>query len=183
MADELDSFYWKVMVLRCQMGDQAAFEELVANCQARLHGFLRKMIVDRERVNDLAQEVWMDVFRDLPNLVDPGAFLPWFYRIARNRAFRLLRRRDIIIGSLADADVAEECDASTDFTLEDAEAVHAALDQLGPEHREVVWLRFIENMSYQAIATAVGCQVGTVRSRLHNAKRALRRILEGEKLT
>ncbi len=180
MADQIaiDSFYWKVLVLRCQIGDRTAFEELVAHCQPRLHGFLWKMVADREKANELAQEVWMDVFRDLPKLVNPAAFQPWLYRIARNRVFRMLRRRDYTINSLADADVPAADDASITFDSDDAEVVHAALAQLPPQHREVVVLRFIENLSYQDIAGVVGCQVGTVKSRLYKAKRMLRKILE-----
>ena len=67
----------------------------------------------------------------------------------------------------------------TSSTAEDVARVHAALDQLVPEHREVVVLRYIEDMSYEEIAGVAGCPLGTVRSRLHHAKRALRRALEG----
>lgn len=181
MADQLDSFYWKVLVIRCQLGDRAAFEELVAAYQMRLHGLLAKLLGDRSSVDDLAQEVWMDVFRDLPRLSDPAAFAPWFYRIVRNRAFRQLRRRGVTFESLAIENLTGENDSPTDFTAEDAEAVHGALDRLGPEHRAVVLLRFVDDLSYEEIATAMGCQVGTVKSRLHNAKRALREILKKEK--
>ncbi|HZZ29211.1 MAG TPA: sigma-70 family RNA polymerase sigma factor [Pirellulales bacterium] len=180
MADRLDSFYWKVLVVRCQIGDATAFEELVAACQSRLRGFLFKLVAGQEAVDDVAQEVWLDVFRDLPKLVNPDAFLPWFYRIARNRAYRRFRRRAPAVQSLdaQDLNVAEEQNSVEEFTAEDAQAVHAALDQLGPEHREVLLLRFIEDMSYDDIAAVVGCQVGTVKSRLHHAKRGLRAILE-----
>ncbi len=65
-----------------------------------------------------------------------------------------------------------------DFTAEDAARVHAVLDQLAPEHREILLLRFIEEMSYEDIARVTDCQVGTVKSRLHYAKRALRRMME-----
>jgi RNA polymerase sigma-70 factor (ECF subfamily) len=64
------------------------------------------------------------------------------------------------------------------FSAEDAEHVHAALGRLAPEQREVLLLRFIEGMAYEDIARVIGCQLGTVRSRLHYAKRALRRVLE-----
>ena len=97
MADQLDSVYWKLVVIRCQVGDRSAFEELVARYQARLQGFLFKLIGGRETVEDLAQEVWMDVFRDLPKLNDPGAFLPWFYRIVRNlRVSTIATAREIM---------------------------------------------------------------------------------------
>ena len=58
------------------------------------------------------------------------------------------------------------------------ERIHAALDELAPEHREVLVLRYVEDMTYEEIARVVGCEVGTVRSRLHYAKRALRGVLE-----
>ena len=61
---------------------------------------------------------------------------------------------------------------------EDAAIVKAAMDELSPEHREVLLLRFMEEMSYEDIALVAGCQLGTVRSRIHNAKRALREIVE-----
>ena len=180
MADRLNSFYWKVLVVRCQIGDCSAFEELVAACQPRLRGFLFKLVGGLEAVDDLAQEVWVDVFHDLPRLANPDAFLPWFYRIARNRAYRLFRRRGQTVESLdaQEMTVAEEEDPADEFTAEDAKAVHEALDRISPEHREVLLLRFMEDMSYDDIAAVVGCHVGTVKSRLHHAKQTLRAILE-----
>jgi RNA polymerase sigma-70 factor (ECF subfamily) len=65
-----------------------------------------------------------------------------------------------------------------DFSAEDAARVHRALDELEPEHREALVLRFLEEMSYEDMARVTGCPLGTVRSRLHYAKRALRRALE-----
>jgi RNA polymerase sigma-70 factor (ECF subfamily) len=64
------------------------------------------------------------------------------------------------------------------FAAEDVERVHVALDELAPEPREMLVLRYVEDMTYEEIARVVGCQIGTVRSRLHYAKRALRRVLE-----
>ena len=179
MAEPTDRVYQQVLVVRCQLGDPRAVEELVACFQPRLRAFLYKMMAGRRSVDDLAQEVWMDVLRDLPRLADPGAFVPWFYRIARNRVFRLLRRREPApsINDLA-GDVADAAEEPADFTAEDAEAVHAALDRLNAEHREVLLLRFMEDMSYEQIAQAVGRPVGTVRSRIYNAKRELRVMME-----
>jgi RNA polymerase sigma-70 factor (ECF subfamily) len=181
MTDLTDRVYWRVLVVRCQLGDAAAFEELVARCQPRLRGFLFKLLAGKEAVDDLAQDVWADVFRDLHQLNDPAAFLPWFYRIARNRAFRLLRGRAPmnVVGSIENIEIADEREDERDFSAEDARAVHSALNQLPPEQREVLLLRFIEDMSYQDIATVSGCPIGTVRSRIHSAKRELRSILEG----
>lgn len=71
-------------------------------------------------------------------------------------------------------------DDGDDFSAAEASAIHAALKELSTEHREVLALRFLEEMSYSDIADVTGLPVGTVRSRLHFAKKALRIILETE---
>jgi RNA polymerase sigma-70 factor (ECF subfamily) len=177
MNDIADRVYGQVLVVRCQAGDRAAFEELVASYQPRLRYFLRKMLPDAHRADDVLQDVWLDVFRGVGRLAHPGAFPSWLYRIARNRAFRELRGRPPP-RPLDDIDPPEETAGEDDFSAEDAEEVHAALGRLGPEQREVLLLRFMEEMSYDDIARVTGCPVGTVRSRLHHAKRALRGALE-----
>jgi RNA polymerase sigma-70 factor (ECF subfamily) len=178
MADPTLRIYWQVLVVRCQAGDQAAFAELVARCQPRLRAFLFKMLRQAQIVDDLAQDVWMDVFRDLRTLIDPAAFLPWFYRIAHNRAYRVLRKRREPIGSVETDQLVAESETEPEFTPEEAAAVHAAMDKLSNELREVLLLRFMEEMSYEDIARVVECPVGTVRSRIHNAKRELRKQLQ-----
>jgi RNA polymerase sigma-70 factor (ECF subfamily) len=178
MTDPADELYERVLVVRCQAGDPAAFAELVDRYQPRLRYYLSKMLPGTSAAEDAAQDVWYDVVRAVPRLANPGAFRAWLYRIARDRAWRVLRRRPPPHRPIVDVDVAANGTAD-EFTAEDAAAVHAALDRLAPEHREVVVLRFIEDMTYDEIARVAGCPVGTVRSRLHHAKRALRRALEG----
>jgi RNA polymerase sigma-70 factor (ECF subfamily) len=177
MADSAARFYTSVLVVRCQAGDRAAFAELVAAHQQRLFYFLRKMLGDRHTAEDALQDVWLAVFGDLPGLADPGAFVAWLYRIARHRVLRELRKRRRPLGSIEGHDFPVEAAPEEAFSA-DAEEVHAALDELAPEHREVLLLRFIEEMSYQEMASVLGCRLGTVRSRLHYAKGALRRALE-----
>jgi len=101
----------------------------------------------------------------------------WLYRIARDQAFGRLRKRGRAEQPLDEASVIDAADES-DFSPEDAARIHAALDELPPEQREVLVLRFLEEMSYEEIARVVGCQLGTVRSRIHYGKRALRKALE-----
>jgi RNA polymerase sigma-70 factor (ECF subfamily) len=170
-----DRLYERVLVLRCQTGDETAFAELVARYSARLRYYLRKMLGDAHAAEDLLQEVWLDVFRGLARLADVAAFPAWLYRLARDRVYRELRRRRPH-RSLQD-DPAEE-GPEEEFSAEDAEQIHAALDRLSPEQREVLVLRFLEDMSYEDIARVAGCPLGTVRSRLHHAKRALRALIE-----
>jgi len=178
MAEDLDQLYERVLVLRCQARDAAAFEEIVARYAPRLRYYLRRMLGSEQSAEDALQEVWLDAFRGLPRLIEPGAFAAWIYRLARDRAFRELRRRRSFL-SLEEFDVVDEARGEDQFSTEDAARIHHALGALLPEHREVLLLRFIESMTYQQIAGIVGCELGTVRSRLHYAKRALRRIIEG----
>jgi RNA polymerase sigma-70 factor (ECF subfamily) len=172
MTNSADRLYERVVVLRCQAGDDAAFEELVGIYSQRLRYYLRKMLREAGRAEDVLQDVWLQVLRGLPRLADPGAFPAWLYRIARDRAYGELRKVRHTLRPLEEADLIDE--SGGDTCLDDAEHVHAALDELAPEHREVLVLRFLEDMTYEDIAQVTGCPVGTVRSRIHYAKRALR---------
>jgi RNA polymerase sigma-70 factor (ECF subfamily) len=178
MTGPADWLHERLLVIRCQTGDTVAFEELVLLYQPRLRYFLRALLHDAGDVDDSLQEIWLDVYRGIVRLADPAAFAAWLYRIARNRAFRVLRKRREPPHSLDGIDLPAKQDEDTCWSAEDAEYLHAALDSLEPEHREVLLLRFIEEMSYENIACVTGCPVGTVRSRLHYAKRALRYVLE-----
>ncbi|HET6574776.1 MAG TPA: sigma-70 family RNA polymerase sigma factor [Fimbriiglobus sp.] len=177
MTDDLDRLYERVLLLRCQTGDGSAFAELVARYQARLGGYLRRLLGEAA-ATDALQDVWLAVWRGLPGLRDPAAFPAWAFRVARDRAFRELRRQGVPTVP-ADESIPEAA-ADDDFTAEDAAEVRAALARLPVDHRDVLLLRFIEGLSYDEIAAVVGKPVGTVRSRIHYAKEAMRRQLERE---
>jgi RNA polymerase sigma-70 factor (ECF subfamily) len=143
-----------------------------------LRYYLRKMLRDAQGAEDALQDIWLAVFRAVPRLADLGAFRAWLYRIARDRVARQLRVRRPPQQRLDEVDVPDGRADADCFTAEDAQAIHAALDELSAEHREALVLRYVEGMSYEEIAQVAGCQVGTVRSRLHYAKQALRGVLE-----
>jgi RNA polymerase sigma-70 factor (ECF subfamily) len=168
-----------VLVLRCQAGDEEAFEEIISTYSPRLRYFVLKLLGGCEAVEDIVQEVWLDVYRGLARLRRPDSFRAWLYRIARVRAARVLRTSRPRCASLFDERLADTASESEQFTAEDAERIHAALDRLSTEHREVLLLRFIEDLSYDDIAQITGSRVGTVKSRIHHAKRLLRRQVEG----
>jgi RNA polymerase sigma-70 factor (ECF subfamily) len=179
MAEPFDQLYWDLTVVRCQLGDHSAFEELIAHYQPRLDRFLGTLLADRTVLDDVAQEVWIDVFRDVPKLVEPRAFLSWLYRIARHRALQCLRRSRRLPAPLDADEVVDPDESSINLGSDRLEAVEKALNQLHPEHRAVVVMRYLDELSYSEIATVTGCPLGTVKSRLHNAKRMLREILNG----
>ncbi|HMC12564.1 MAG TPA: sigma-70 family RNA polymerase sigma factor [Pirellulaceae bacterium] len=188
MTDQAELIYERLLVVRAQAGDEAAFAELVERFSPRLRYFLRKLLGAscRERppwrsdeAEDALQDVWLDVFRNLPRLADPQALVAWLYRIARDRAFGRLRKARRIEQQFDETLVVDTAAADEgDFSPEDAAHIHTALDELPPEQREVLVLRFLEDMSYEQIARVIGCQLGTVRSRIHYGKRALRGALE-----
>jgi RNA polymerase sigma-70 factor (ECF subfamily) len=170
--------YEQMLVLRSQIGDDAAFEELMRNYQPRIEQFTRKlMIAAPDIVEDLNQEIWLAIYRGLPRLLDAGKFKPWAFRIARDRIFREFRRRRLAVRPIEESDLESAVDSGEPlpFAREDVER---ALEALSPEHREVLVLRFFEEMSYEGIAQATGSSLGTVRSRLHYGKRALKPLIE-----
>jgi len=183
MTESLDRIYERVLVVRCQAGDEVAFEELVSRYAPRLRYFLRKLLGNVATAEDCLQEVWLDAFRGLPRLADPLALRAWLYRIARDRAFAVLRRAGRTECSLGETDVPDASADEPQFTDEDAAEIHAALDKLPPEQREALVLRFLEEMSYGEIATATGQPLGTVRSRIHYGKQALARLLTNQGVT
>lgn len=177
MTDTAERLYERMLVLRCQAGDETAFAELVERYQGRLRYYLRKMLRETHCVDDVLQDVWFDVFRSVPRLVDVAAFPAWLYRIAHDRAMRELRKQRPPHAPLVDGELVAEKSADVIFTPEEVERIHAALDELPEEHREVLVLRFLDDMTYENIALVTGCPIGTVRSRLYYAKCALRRVI------
>src|SRR5262249_56197494 len=106
-----------------------------------------------------------------------GASAAWAARLARDRACRTLRSLRNVPRRLADSDLIQDGQGEETFSAEDAARIHAALDELAPEQREVLVLRFLEAMTYENIARVGGCPAGAARSRIHYGKRALRRHL------
>jgi RNA polymerase sigma-70 factor, ECF subfamily len=173
MTDSVQRPYEQLLVLRCQAGDEAAFAELVERFHPRLAYYVRRLLGDAHAAEDVLQDVWLTVYRKLATLRDPQALRIWLYRIARRAVVVQLRHarrwRELDIETLVDAaDAPDEA-----FGPDDAARIHAALARLEPSHRDVLVLRFVEELSYEDIAQVTGCPLGTVRSRLHYAKRAL----------
>jgi RNA polymerase sigma-70 factor, ECF subfamily len=181
MTDVAEKLHEQLLVVRCQTGDEVAFEELVARFHPRLQYYLRRILPREDQVEDVLQEVWLAAFRALPRLSDPAAVVAWLYRIARNKSSVQWRRQEPS-HSLDASEVVDESCRNNDFDREDAQEIHAALDQLTPEHREILTLRFLEDMTYEQIAEVTGCPLGTVRSRLYYAKSALRQTIEQRRL-
>jgi len=175
LRDELSEH---LVVLRCQVGEEAAFEMLFERYNCRLLYYLRRMLGTSGQAEDVLQTVWLKVVRKIGTLEEPRALRTWLYRIAHNEAVQQLRKtgREIALDeSEEDLEAAPE---EEDTSPLDTARVHAALDEISPAHRAVLTLRFMNDLSYTEIAKVVGCSVGTIRSRIYYAKRALRKQME-----
>lgn len=168
-----------VLVLRCQAGDRRALERLFERHYKPLRYYLRRLLECDDDAGDAQQDVWVTVMRTIRSLRNPDAFQVWLYRIARNTALKKLAQgREFAIledDTLMDANADPE---SIVFSREDAAGIHRCLGRIAKAHREVLVLRFIQELSYESIAEVTGCAVGTVRSRLFYAKQALRQEME-----
>jgi RNA polymerase sigma-70 factor, ECF subfamily len=170
----------RMVVVLAQARDQPAFQELVRRYERRVLYYIRRMIGETPDSLDVLQDVWLRVFKTLPRLRAPEAFRVFLYRVAHDVAVDHLRRRRRDVPVIDGEPIAD--DATDPWNeleaLERSELVHQLLADLSPEHREVLTLRFLESLDVAEIAAVTSTSEGTVKSRLHYAKLALRRRLE-----
>jgi RNA polymerase sigma-70 factor (ECF subfamily) len=172
-------FEW--LALRCQTGDPEAFADLMAVMERPLLYYATSLTGNQDAALDILQNVWLKVVRGIRRLKDPGSLKPWLYAITHNVAIDRIRRD-------YRRDKAEQSQLDDSFNLEeptfdeeDATAIRDALSRLGVKHREVLVLHFLKDLSVLEIANVVGCSEGTVKSRIHYAKRQMKQILKGVK--
>ncbi len=172
-----DKLIEQVLILRCQIGDKDALAELIERYQAPLRYFISRLSANPETAEDIFQDTWLTVIRRIHTLKKIDAFSTWLYRIARNKVYQQLRRKKML--SKLDENIAVPNNTENDvFSPEDAAKVHRCLKELLPEYREVLMLRFLEQMSYKQISQVINYSLGTVKSRIHYAKLALKIEME-----
>lgn len=172
-----DRLIEQVIILRCQAGDKDAFAEIIERYQAPLRYFISHLSSNSEVTEDIFQDTWLTVIRSIYSLKRTEAFPTWLYRIARNKVYQQLRRKKKL--SELNEKIAVPNDNEDDvFSPEDAVKIHRCLKKLRPEHKEVLMLRFLEQMSYHEIAQVINCSLGTVKSRIYYAKLALKKEME-----
>ena len=185
MPSSKDLVRSELLAIQYRRGDIAAMGELVLIWQDPLYYYVRRLVPDDEEALDVMQDVWLRVLRRFRQLRNPAAFPAWLFQIARSvaygRARKSIREETRALDDLpAPAEDAEGDDPLAEFT---AERVHRALRKLTVAQRDCITLHFIEGFSLAEVSQIVGSPVGTIKSRLYHAKRALRRVLEEEELT
>ena len=178
------------LVRGCTAGDETACTELVAEHQRMVIQLAMNLLNDRDEALDLSQEVFLRVFRTIHRFRGQSSLRTWIYRIAVNQArnrHRFWRRRHRADQVSLDqhvashGDLAHENGPTPDRALaqkELATRLQSALDRLPFDQRTAIVLREIDGLSYEEIAYSLGLAVGTVKSRLTRARRALRLELE-----
>ncbi|EXI86287.1 MAG: Sigma-24 [Candidatus Accumulibacter regalis] len=176
----------QLLVERAQAGDKHAFELLVAKYQRKLARLLSRFVRDAAEVDDVAQEAFIKAYRALPSFRGDSAFYTWLYRIGINTA------KNYLVAQGRRAPTSTEFDAQDAENFEDASqlrdintpesllqskqigaTINAAMDGLPDELRSAIVLREIDGLSYEEIAVAMSCPIGTVRSRIFRAREAV----------
>jgi RNA polymerase sigma-70 factor, ECF subfamily len=180
MANEgKDRVLFEWLALRCQAGDADALADLIAVMERPLLYYATSVTGNQDTALDVLQDVWIKVLRGIRKLKDPGSLKPWLYAITHGVAVDRVRRnykRDKAEQTQIDDSLNAE---EPSFDNDDAAAIHDALARLGVKHREVLVLHFLQDLSILEIADVVGCSEGTIKSRIHYAKRQMKQILEG----
>jgi RNA polymerase sigma-70 factor, ECF subfamily len=179
------------LVELAQEGSQEAFSMLVAKYQSKVFSMAISFVRDRETADDLSQEVFLKAYLALPKFKFRSEFGTWLYRISVNHVRDFLRKRKRLnevsletVGELPVLDDSEETREREKIELARKALLHRALETLTPKFRTVLTLRDIEGLSYEEIARILRVSPGTLDSRLHRARKSLRKklapVLSGE---
>lgn len=176
----------QLLVERAQRGDKHAFELLVTKYQRKLGRLLSRWVRDPAEVEDVTQEAFIKAYRALPGFRGESAFYTWLYRIAINTAKNYLvamgRRAPTSTGiDHEEAESFEDAENLHDHNTPESElagkqiasVVNRAMEALPDDLRTAITLREIEGLSYDEIADAMNCPIGTVRSRIFRAREAI----------
>src|SRR5882757_6186117 len=178
------------LVERIQRGDRSAFDWLVLKYQHKVLKLVGRFVKDHAEAEDIAQEAFLKAYRALPSFRGQSAFYTWLYRIAINTAKNALvsaRRRPVEFGlDMQDPEQQDRHGRLSEgdtpdrvlLTEEIRTTVNKAIEQLPEDLRTAIVLRELEGLSYEQIAAAMDCPVGTVRSRIFRAREAIDKRLK-----
>ncbi len=185
-AEENDN----ALILRVKNGDKQAFNLLVSKYQYRIRSLVGRLVKDSAEQEDIVQEAFIKAYRAIGRFRGDSAFYTWLYRIALNTAKNHLAaaaRRP----PAHDVDINDDASMRTPARLTETntpeamaqndqlvEAIRTAIRALPEELRQAITLRELEGLHYEDIAVAMGCPIGTVRSRIFRAREAIQKAME-----
>ncbi|MHC4178232.1 MAG: RNA polymerase sigma factor [Planctomycetota bacterium] len=169
----------ELLVLRCQEADAAAFEELVGRWQERLWRHAWRLTGSEDAAWDVLQEAWIGISRGLGRLQDAAAFPTWAYQIVSNKCRDWIRREHRRRRAAeAYSDQMQNADREVADAQKQSANLKEALAKLPGRDRAILSLRYEEGFDTAEIADVLRIPAGTVKSRLHYARRRLRKYLE-----
>jgi RNA polymerase sigma factor (sigma-70 family) len=174
-----------MLVLRCQAGDTAAFEQIAGRWQCRLVRHAMRLLRDHDAASEAVQEAWLAIVRGMHRLDDPARFAPWAYRILRNKCMDRLRQatRSRAREEELAVDTSDEHGESADVYVQERDhaaaiaAMRVAIRDLPVEQRTLLSLFYFENLAVSEVAEAMGIPPGTVKSRLFHLRARLRTMM------
>ena len=169
------------IIARARRGDADAFEQLVETYREPVFRLALRMCGNAADAEEAAQEAFIAAWRGLPNFRGESKFSTWLYQLASHAAIDLLRRekRQIAAEDITEVNAPDNAPDPQQRVeqSEQRQAVRDAIRQLTPEYRQIVVLRFLQELSYEEIGTALKLPPGTVKSRLNRARSQLKEIL------
>jgi RNA polymerase sigma factor (sigma-70 family) len=169
------------LVVRCQLGERPAFDELIQRWHEPLWKYVRRLTGDDEAARDTTQDVWLRVLRGIGRLRDGSKLRPWLFGIARRAVMDRLREQyatplagDVDVTAIAAADPPIELE-------EELRTMQQELSRLPVIEREALTLFYLQELSLVEVAEVLGVPVGTVKSRLFRARHLLRRELDANR--
>lgn len=166
------------LAVRCQLGERAAFDELVARWHEPLGRYVRRLTGEDEAAREVMQEVWLRVIRGIVRLRDGAKLRAWLFGIARRALMDRLRERYAAPAAVTIDDLDVTADAGTADLEEDLASMQQGLEGLPVTEREVLTLFYLRELSLAEVADVLGVPTGTVKSRLFRARQMLRRELD-----
>lgn len=168
------------LVRLAQRGDEEAFASLAVAVVDRLHRVSQRILRDADLAEDATQRALLSIWRDLPTLRDPALFDAWSYRLLVRACYAEGRRTRAWTPSLRLLPSDEPADEADIGSIDDRDQLERGFRRLSLEHRAVVVLHHYLDLSLDEVAETLDVPVGTVRSRLHRAMRAMRAALEAD---
>lgn len=173
------------IIIRCQQGDMEAFESLFCRYSTKAVRTAYLMTGRQDIAEDIVQEAFIQCFQEIKRLRNPNAFQPWFNRILIRIIWRSLTREKRKLSFETTLENSEESMPASNVDVERAldakqmqDILCKALNKLSPAHKTTLVLHYYNDLSMAEIGKLMGCRVGTVKSRLHNARKQMANLLK-----
>ncbi|MGC4038629.1 MAG: sigma-70 family RNA polymerase sigma factor [Chitinophagaceae bacterium] len=168
----------RLLVKKVLSGDHAAFTTIVKNTEQLVGSIISKIVSDRQDINDIAQEVYLNAYKNLPTFRFESKLSTWIGRIAYNHSINHLRYKKSLPLEADELDLQQSVSIiiPTD-SKQRVEIIHAAIKELDPVHQTLITLYHQEHLTYAEIHAITGLPEGTIKSYLFRARKALKDLL------